>query len=218
MGLSPYLVAQGLCYEEVACLLSGDDPREVMEQEPEYHAGQRTDFFLWKVQIINAIKRRELEALWIRKYGLQETFCPQASWFYIKHSDLVEVFFEPDHLRIGLEKREVARWLKSCGLPDDDIPAPLRTSPAPNLSSEVEKPTHSPEGEELRALAALGLLVETFATKFEPRYRKTKSGRPSCAQIAAIMESHAGDVYGTKKGTLERRLGDALDAWEKKRG
>ncbi|MGO2132393.1 MAG: hypothetical protein ACTH3D_05755 [Halomonas sp.] len=84
------------------------------------------------------------------------------------------------------------------------------------ISSLDEQESGEPaEGEELRALEALGLLAETVA-KQAPRYQR--NNKPNKAQIAEVMSQQAGEVYGMSKSKLQRLLSDALDAWEEKRG
>jgi len=70
-------------------------------------------------------------------------------------------------------------------------------------------------GDELRALEALGLLIETMA-KQSHKYRVGEAGRPNCAQIAEAMSQQADDIYGMKPRTLKGRLGEALTAWQEK--
>lgn len=83
--------------------------------------------------------------------------------------------------------------------------------------SEVGEQNAAPdsEGENLRALEALGLLAETFA-KQGPKYRKGDAGKPNCAQIAKAMSQQAGDTPGMGESKLQRLLSDALDAWHDK--
>lgn len=79
-----------------------------------------------------------------------------------------------------------------------------------------QSPELSSEGEELRALEALGLLAETFALKGPSNWRKLETGKPNKAQIAEAMSKQAGEVYGMSKSKLQRLLTDALVAWEER--
>lgn len=87
---------------------------------------------------------------------------------------------------------------------------------APSASSK-DKPqlAQGVDDDDLKALEALGLLVETMA-KQSNKYRIGDTGRPNFAQIAAAMSQQAGDVYGMSTRTLQDRLSTALAAWQEK--
>lgn len=83
------------------------------------------------------------------------------------------------------------------------------------ITEEAVSGDENTEDKELRALEALGLLIETMA-KQSSKYRVGDAGRPNCAQIAEAMSKQAGDVYGMKPRTLQDRLSKAQIAWQEK--
>jgi len=99
--------------------------------------------------------------------------------------------------------------------PDDSSLMVLRNDLDTFISSLDEPPSgQHAEGEELRALEALGLLADTFAKQ---AHRYQRNGRPNCSQIAQAMSNQAGTVYGMGESKLAHLLSDALAAWEEKR-
>lgn len=109
-----------------------------------------------------------------------------------------------------------SKWFDLDRLPSDSRIVIRRKNLDAFISRLDEQESGQPtEGEELRALEALGLLAETVA-KQAPKYQR--NGKPNRAQIAEAMSQQAGEVYGMSKSKLQRLLSDALDAWEEKRG
>jgi hypothetical protein len=90
-----------------------------------------------------------------------------------------------------------------------------RIAASPGGGQSPEPHHASGNGEELRALEALGLLAETFATKQKGKYQR--AGKPSCAQIAEAMTQQSSGIYGMGKSKLQRLLSEALNAWHEKR-
>ncbi|SFT48188.1 hypothetical protein [Halomonas saccharevitans] len=157
-----------------------------------------------------------LEGVWLEREGCIYRLCKrmatQADYDACGTEDSISEW----------EKRytDPSRWFPADRLPEECAIILRRTNLDAFIDS-LEAPEEArgqfSEGEELRALEALGLITETIA-KLGPKYRKGDAGKPNCAQIAHAMSQQAGEVYGMSKSKLQRLLSYALDAWEEKRG
>ncbi|WP_157955174.1 hypothetical protein [Halomonas denitrificans] len=156
--------------------------------------------------------------MWLQGEGApcDEFFRKLPSYWYVTPLDGSEKTFVPCEIDPdappGLDTYEskrppdIAEWIIARRDLDAFIASPAEQSPG--------QPT---EGEELRALEALGLLAVTFA-KGRGQYMHERSCKPNCAQIAKAMQPHAGEVYGMGERKLAGLISDALAAWEEKRG
>lgn len=146
MALSPWSVAPEMDYEDVACILAGYDPGEVAEllqHGPEF-AHQVSDVFAWKQQMVEAVGRGDLKAELILVYGLPPDSDRSSKFWFREDADTLALnVFGPQETKIQLHKGEVARWLRTSGVADDDIPEALCVMPklqAPPTSQD--KPLH----------------------------------------------------------------------------
>lgn len=191
-------------FEEVACHLAGFTAETIGDGEFEHYETARLMLAKWKHKVMSAIASGDLVPASPPTY-----VNTRLGWSRLLLDHEVPSYEPADHeIQARFKRDEVTRWLKEANMKPEDIPEGLRSEPQ-------ESPAAAVNGEELRALEALGLLAETVA-KQAPKYQR--NGKPNKAQIAEAMSQQAGEVYGMSKSKLQRLLSYALDAWEEKRG
>lgn len=189
MGLSPLSVALEIDYEEVACILAGYTLNEVeglLKHGPEFKY-QVADVFAWKQQIIEAVGREDLKAKRIQIYRFpmpDEREHPGIkSWRCDDATTLMLSIFEPDEIRMQLQKPEIARWLKASGIADDDVPKALRVLPKPKKTPESHsKPLHNRRRQTYLTLIE-ALALEVLGEIPDKPYK-------TADRLTVILESH----------------------------
>lgn len=208
MALSPNHVVRLLSFDDTARLLAGVRPEQI-QLTPE----EMRSFVNWQCVLVDALLEGSIEPTGnIRVLDEQsgEELNISAIWL----EDFDPMFHK---IKAMLRREDLYGWLKDLSIPDEDIPEALRISPS-KVASKAQDQSRTGEGEELRTLEALGLLVETFAKQeaHTRKYRVGEAGRPNCAQIAKAMNNQAGDVYGMSESKLQRLLSKALTTWQEK--
>ncbi len=227
MAINSWRSQQVIPIEYVALLLAGIDPLEVdasrVHMSPRYKQPKsfRTNVMAAAFdkelsganqakQWYNRIKQALIEGEIHPAGEIRQWNARVGTWRPVGREGL-KVYHGFD---FDLARSEIARWVISLGLEENELPDFLAGIVA---IPEGNQPT---EGKDLRALEALGLLAVTFA-KGRGQYTHERSGKPNCAQVAEAMSQQArqdGEVYGMSKSKLQRLLSDALIAWEEKRG
>ncbi|BCB08031.1 hypothetical protein HHSLTHF2_19210 [Vreelandella venusta] len=212
MALSPWHLSESLEIYDVALMLSTNlDIFDLRGNDVAMTDGEVLRARAYDAELFRAIQTGELK--YFRLVPREDTreLVEEAE----RVPELLLVVERKDLYKIEVTRQEVYRWLKALGIENEDIPETLRVTPTKCEPVAKSTPSQATEGDELRILEALGLLIETMA-KQSHKYRIGDNGRPNCAQIAEAMSQQAGDVYGMKPRTLQERLSKALAAWQQK--
>ncbi|WNK19857.1 hypothetical protein P1P91_13670 [Halomonas piscis] len=150
------------------------------------------------------------------KYELKtpSAFSPLSEW-YVKDPKSGESFI-PGHQYKSLPSGKSFPERPGKPVPEEWVfkKDDLETLVAQILSDEDVREGKKKDKREIRALEALGLLVEVVAYTGTDQKKYQWGGKPNCAQIARAMEAQAGQGSGMREEKLKRLVGDALDAYQ----